>query len=480
MGLLDRVATEQKAMTWTFGGGQGFVEPAFWSNLDSFRSSLYGYAQPDRETIENNFEGYVEGAYKSDGIVFACVLTRQLVFSEARFQWREFRNGRPGPLFGSPELALLENPWPNGTTGELLTRMEVDLSLAGNFYATVADDAGRIGRAATGTGRRISHLRPDWVTIVISSRNGDPRAADARPVGYIYEPPPGTEYRTDPLVLLPSEICHYSLLPDPVARYRGMSWLTPVLREISADRAATTHKLKFFENGASLGTVVTLAKEISPEAFDKFVAKFKAEHQGTDNAYRPLFFGGGADVTVTGADLKQLDFRSTQGAGETRIAAASGVGAVIAQFSEGMQGSALNAGNYNAARRRTGDALFRPLWRTASASLQGLVARPAKSPSASLWYADRDIAFLQEDRKDAADIQARKAQTIRNLVDAGYVPETVIEAVETEDFTRLKHSGLFSVQLQKPGGTAQKPGGTGPEPAPSTNGNGSTPALIER
>ena len=137
MGLLERVATQRKS--WQFGGGQGFTEPSFWA-LDHLRQAFWSSSTPDRERIENDFEGYVEGAYKRDGIVFACILTRQLVFSQARFGWTQFINGQPGPLFGSSELAILEQPWLNGTTADLLTRMEVDLSLAGNFYATTAED----------------------------------------------------------------------------------------------------------------------------------------------------------------------------------------------------------------------------------------------------------------------------------------------------------------------------------------------------
>jgi hypothetical protein len=464
VGLLEKVAAERKS-TWHFGGGQGFSEPSFWE-LDHLRNAFWSSATPERERIENDFEGYVEGAYKRDGIVFACILTRQLVFSQARFQWTQFVNGQPGPLFGSPDLAILEQPWANATTADLLARMEVDLSLAGNFYATTADDNGNLGRNATGPGRRISHLRPDWITIVIGSRSGDPRAADAHAVGYLYEPPAtGRGVRSEPVLLMPDEVCHYrSVTVDPSASWRGMSWLTPVLREVSADRAATTHKLKFFENGASLGTVVSLDKDVGVDAFKEFVSLFKESHRGTDNAYETLFLGGGADVTVVGTDLKQLDFKATQGATETRIAAASGVGAIVAQFSEGMQGSSLNAGNYGAARRRAADILFRSLWDTAAGSLRTLVTPP--NAAAVLWPDLRGVSFLQEDESDAADIQAKQAVTIRQLVDAGYDPKSVVAAVGASDWTLLKHTGLFSVQLQPPM----------PEqsalPAASTNGNG--------
>ena len=44
-----------------------------------------------------------------------------------------------------------------------------------------------------------------------------------------------------------------------------------------------------------------------------------------------------------------------------------------------------------------------------------------------------------------------KAQTIRTLTDGGYEPESVIAAVEAEDITLLKWTGLVSVQLQPPG-----------------------------
>jgi hypothetical protein len=88
----------------------------------------------NREEIGGDFRGYIDGVYKSNGVVFACMLVRQLLFSEARFQFRQLSNGRPGDLFGSKALERVEKPWPNGTTGDLLTRMIQDADLAGNAY----------------------------------------------------------------------------------------------------------------------------------------------------------------------------------------------------------------------------------------------------------------------------------------------------------------------------------------------------------
>lgn len=432
--------------------GKAFSQQPFWSN-DS--SALWGASVPSRETIGDDLAGYIEGAYKSNGVVFACMLARQMLFSEARFAFRNYRNGRPGNLFGTPELAILEHPWPAGTTGELLGRMIQDADLAGNSFTTTADDAGRLGKAATGPGRRLARLRPDWVSIILGSKSGNLYAADTRPIAFRYAPPAHEGQASEPVLLLPSEVAHFSPLPDPSARFRGMSWLTPVLNEIKADKAASRHKLKFFDQGATLSTIVRMDKDVSPAAFEEFVTKFKAQHEGVDTAYKTLFVGGGADVTVNGANLQQIDFKATQGAGETRIASAAGMHPVIVGLSEGLQGSALNAGNFGSAIRLTADKTIRPLWRMAAASLSTLVTSPGSD--SDLWYDDRDVAFLRDDSTSVAEIQAKQAGTARQLTDAGYTPQSVIDYLQSGDLAALKHSGLFSVQLQAPGSMTPSP-----------------------
>lgn len=398
-------------------------------------TGLTSYGQK-QEDIGNSFTGYTQQAYKANGVVFATVLARMLLFTEARFQYQRLERGRPGDLFGSPELAILETPWPNGTTGELLARMEQDVSLAGNFYAVRER-------------RRLRRLRPDWVSILLTAPPDE--AVESDVAGYAYYPG-GQFARRDPEIYLPGEVCHWSPIPDPEAMYRGMSWLSPVIREIQADKAATQHKLKFFENAATPNLSVSLKETVTEGQFRAFMAAMNAAHQGVDNAYKTLYLGGGADVKVVGADLRQLDFKSVQGAGETRITAAGGVPAVIVGLSEGLQAATYS--NYGQARRKFGDHWARPQWRSACAALSSVVPVPA---GARLWYDDRDIAFLREDQLDSAEIAFRQAQTIRALTDSGYTAESVVPAVMAGDFTLLAHSGLFSVQLQPPGTQAPPP-----------------------
>lgn len=417
---------------------QDIAQRSSWDRSDdffSFNGNTY-YVRPvsygDKlEDIENSFVAYIQQGYKANGVIFATIQARVLLFSEARFQWQPLNNGRPGRPFGNRDLEILEYPWPNGTTGELLARMEQDVSLAGNFYC-VRD------------GDQLRRLRPDWVSIVLSAPAD--KAVHSDIVGYIYTP--GGRYSgVEPETYLPDEICHWSPIPDPEAQYRGMSWLTPMAREIQADGAATLHKLKFFHNGASPQIVFKVPAGITSEQFKDYVSDTNDATTGVENAYKNLFVGGGADATVVGTDLRQLEFSATQGHGETRICAAGRVPPIIVGMSEGLQAATYS--NYGQARRAFGDHWARPQWRSACAALEGLLKVP--NGPVRLWYDDRDIAFLREDQRDAAEIQQIKATTITQYVREGFTPESAVAAVDADDRALLVHTGLVSVQLQPPG-----------------------------
>jgi phage portal protein BeeE len=389
------------------------------------------------EQLETSFEGYVQGAYKANGVIFATSLARSLLFSEARFQFQRMVGGRPTSLWGDKALELLETPWPGATTGDLLTRMEQDVTNAGNFYGKI-------------TGGRIRRRRPDWVQIILTAPPEE--ATDADIAGYLYAPGGRFDDFDSADFTLPEQMIHWAPIPDPIAMFRGMSWLTPVVREITADKAATDHKGRFFANAATPNIAIRYPESMSMEDFLEYVEIIKRDHTGSENAYKTMHVAGGADITVLGADLKQVDFKATQGAGETRIAAAGGVPPIIVGLSEGL--SSATYSNYGMARRKFGDHWARPQWRSAA----GALAKAVKVPAGSrLWYDDRDIPFLREDLKEEAEIMAIRASAIRTYLDAGFTPESAVAAVDGNELPVLEHSGMFSVQLQPPGTTAPDP-----------------------
>jgi len=357
-------------------------------------------------------------------------------------------------------LALLAHPEPGKTTGDLLTRMMLDNDLAGNCYVVRRPDTLKV-------------LRPDWTEIVIGSTKepitgtfDDLMAwdVDAGFAGIIHQPG-GPSAGQKPVAYLAEEVAHFALTPDPLARYRGISWLQSCLREMMADTATTTLKQSYFEHGATPNLLVQLPVA-DPAKFREWTAVFDQEHEGAERAWKTMYLGQGHDATVIGNNLGAAgaDLKALQGSGETRLAAAAGVPPVIAGISEGLQGSSLNAGNFGAARRMFADMTIRPAWRNACGSLESIIPPPQ---GFRLWYDATDIPFLAEDVKDAADVLALQATAMRTLGDGGWDPDSVVDAVASGDLYRLyrNHTGLLPVQLQAPG-TSQP----SPETMPESDG----------
>ncbi len=95
------------------------------------------------------------------------------------------------------------------------------------------------------------------------------------------------------------------------------------------------------------------------------------------------------------------------------------------------------------------DAWFTPTAQNLCAALERILTLPG--PSVELYYDPTQIMFLQEDRKDEADINATKAQTARQLIDGGFEPSSVVQFITNGDPSVLTHTGNVSVQLQPPG-----------------------------
>jgi phage portal protein BeeE len=449
VGLLDRVraelprGAEQRSSidTWisdylipsTFGYG-GVTYP-----IGGLQQSLVGARVQE---VAHTLPGYM-AALRGSPPAFAAQMVRALVLSQARFA---FRNRRSRGTFGTTALAPLETPWPNATTGQLLSRMEWHAGLTGNAY--VVRQPGRL---------RV--IRPDWTAIVFGSDQEPEDAAtalDGDVIGYVYVNG-GLSRIGDPgavSTLLPADVAHWSPMPDPEQAEVGMAWLTPALRDLQGDRAATEHKLKFFTNGATPNLVIKGIPAATQKQFDDVVEMMESNHAGVANAYKTLYLTAGADATVVGSDLKQVDFKATQGAGETRLSVLSRVPAALLGISEGLAGSALNAGNFGQARRSFADTWVFPMLQDVAAALARLVQVPA---GAELWFDVTDMPLLREDAKDAADIEAVKQATISGYVRDGFTPESAVAAVSGQDVSLLQHTGLLSVQLQPPGAQEETP-----------------------
>ena len=469
MGLADRVRSRVESRYSADYWYQNFLTPSYFN----YGGSMYPYGLSQiapglAQTwgsgkiaeVSRTLPAY-SAILRSSPPAFAAEMVRALVLSGARFVFRRKFGARSAPaesrthLFGTPALKLLEEPWPGATTGELLTRMEWHAGLAGASYVLRQRD-------------RLRVLRPDWVAVVSGSYSepDDPAGAlDSELVGYAYANG-GFEKATQRWqTLLPDDVAAWVPLPDPELNFVGMSWLTPALRDMQADKSATEHKLSYWANGATPNLVVKGLPAATRQQFDDLVELMESRHAGPSNAYRTLYLTAGADATVVGNNLKDMDLKAVQGAGETRIAFLSRVPAPILGIAEGLAGSSLNAGNFGMARRIFADTWVTPTLQDLVGSLAHLVNVPKDS---QLWYDTVDIPLLRDDTSDLAAIIKEQALAIESLTRAGFKADAAVQAVATNNIEALmgQHSGMFSVQMQEPGGKEGPNGKVPTEPPP--------------
>jgi phage portal protein BeeE len=395
----------------------------YWEGMASGAAVLtQTYGSPDKEAILPQFSAWAQQANASNSIVFSAIYARMMLLAEATFKFQ--RNEDRG-LFGNTSLTILETPWPGGTSGELIARNEQDASLAGNAYTWSAPGENRLVR-----------LRPDWTTI-ISELVQVPGGGQYRSkIGYWVEPPKSVLDQGKGQFYPADEVAHWAPVPDPQADFRGMSWLTPVYREIQGDDGMTLYKIKYLENAASPNMLIKYAQKLQPGTVDAIRERMNARYSGAANAFRTLILDQAADATVIGSNLSQMDFSGVQQGGVERILAAAGVPPLVVGL-EPIKGAGKS---YEEVIRRFADLTLRPLWRSMCGALEVLV--PGVPSAARLWVDTGDIAALQDGQQVRAQVALIKGQALLALKQAGYTAESAVTAVDSGDMTLLKAAPL--------------------------------------
>jgi len=423
----------------------------YWEGMASGASVLTtSYGSPNSEAILPQLIGWAQQTYAGNSVVFSAVLLRLMLFSEAVFQWQAKDDKH---LFGNTDLAILEEPWPDGTTRDLLVRMEQDASLAGTAYIWRPPGEDMLIR-----------LRPDWTTIISELVSVPGGGQYRRKIGYWVEPPKtvldqgkGEFYPAD-------EVAQWSPVPDPQASFRGMSWLTPVYRDIKGDDGMGTYKVRYLENAASPNMLIKYAQKLQPGTVDAVRERMHARYGGSDNAFKTLVLDQGADATVIGNSLQQMDFSGVAAAGEQRILAAALVPGVLVGL-EPLRGAGRG---YQESMQKFANIWARPQWRSVCGALSKLVNVPAGN---RLWFDASDIAALQDGEMEKAQAALIRMQGVLAARQAGYTRESAVVAVANGDVTQLKPDpgapapGQAAVQHQLP---QQQPGATA-QPLPPTN-----------
>jgi len=409
----------------------------YWEGLASGAAVLTSsYSGSDREPVMPQLAAWAQQANASSAVVFAAALTRLELFCEVRFQYQAKDDKH---LFGNQSLAKVEVPFgPGSTTGDLLGRMEQDAFLAGNAYIWDAPGEDRLVR-----------LRPDWVTIVSELVRVGGGGWYRRPVGYWFEPPkgpPGQDPKRPEGFMVPAGECVHWVPPgsqDPQADFRGMSPLTPVYRDVAGDDGLVKHKIRYLENSASPNLLIKYAQRVQQGTVDAVRERMHARYGGADNAYKTLILDGGADATVIGNSLQQMDFSNVMAAGVERILAACGVPGVLVGL-EPLRGAGRG---YQESMTKFSNVWARPQWRSVCGALEQLLDVPAGN---RLWYDTSDIGALQDGEMERGQAALVRAQALLALVQAGYTHESAIAAVDAMDLSQLQAGGIGTPGSSQP------------------------------
>ncbi|MFK7877426.1 MAG: phage portal protein [Paracoccaceae bacterium] len=231
-----------------------------------------------------------------------------------------------------PLIALLRAP--NGAQGraELLEALYGQLLLSGNAYIeAVGED---------GPPAELHVLRSDRMSVV--------PGADGWPIGFEYSVG-GRKHRFNNSGLN-SPICHIRSF-HPQDDHYGFSPLQAAAMAIDVHNSASRWSKALLDNAARpSGAIVYKGQDgqgtLSADQYDRLVAEVESNHQGAQNAGRPMLLEGGLDWKPMGFSPSDMEFQKTKESAGREIALAFGGPPMLS----GIQGDATYS-NYQEANR---------------------------------------------------------------------------------------------------------------------------------
>ncbi len=423
--------------------------------LFSQQKALGGFLGMDfnpQEHIEGDSGSLVAQVHKTYGPVPAAVVARSLLLGQFRPRWRSEIDDH---LFGDDQLSVLERPLFTSRV-HMLRQAEHDASYAGTayFHRTIHRPTGQPGMRMLPPGRTRIIVGTSLNTDDLVGQELTPSdLPDAYVRGYRYNINGKQGELAQYRYYTPQQVSHWAPEPDPDSLFAGTSWVASVIRDIAGDKQVAAHVDGFLEKGAMPGLAIVFPtpkenEEIMTaddlDAYQEVITDF---HSGPRNTGRSLVLEGGPQVIPVTANLDTLGLKDITAGYEAHIASRARIPPTVLGIREGMQGSALNAGNYSSARRMWGDGWVHPSLESLAAALEPLLNRPANT---ELWYDQTAVAFLQEDAQDQANIASTTATAVSILINAGFEPDAAALAATSGDMSNLvgQHTGLPSVQLQ--------------------------------
>jgi hypothetical protein len=176
--------------------------------------------------------------------------------------------------------------------------------------------------------------------------------------------------------------------------------------------------------------LIKYAQKLQPGTVDAVRERMHARYGGTDNAFKTLVLDQGADVTVVGNSLAQMDFSGVSAVGVERIMSACSVPGVLVGL-EPLRGAGRG---FEESMKKFANMWARPQWRSACGALAQIADVP---PGNRLWFDTSDISALQDGETARAQAALVRMQAVLAGVQAGASMDSAAAAVAAGDLTLL-------------------------------------------
>jgi HK97 family phage portal protein len=373
-----------------------------------------------------NFTRAVAEGFTKNEVVWACIRELSQSSGEAILRGQRPDAGPdddPVP-FPSDLNDLLTMPNPAMSMIEWLEAFITIRAICGNVYVLKAPD--RLARTAAWY-----LLRPDRVTIVADRMSGTA-------AGYIYE------IDGEQFPLPPEAVGHHRMF-NPGSDLYGLGPLQVLARQVNLDVDATEFARATFENkGVPAGFLKVGRRLEDQDEADEVRRNFHARFTGPANWQRIGVLDVEADYKPIAHNFAELAMEALRDLTESRICSAFGVPPIIVGTNVGLKRSTYS--NYETAKESLWEETLLPMYGRIADFLNRLLEGDRRADNFDLKFDFSGVRALQDDETDSANRTKVLAETAGVLIRAGFVPETVVEAVGLPD--TLQHSGLLPVTLQ--------------------------------
>ena len=269
-----------------------------------------GYAlhmtTPAASWSKRNYDAYSREGYEMNVIVHSAI--NRVARAISSIEWCVYENNQK--LTEHPILNLIRQPNPMQTRSSWWEQKIGYLLLSGNSYEERVRTRGKT--------TQLWNLRPDRMSVMPSS-TGMPR-------GYEYKV--GSNKRLFPAnpTTGESDIRHTKLF-NPLDDWYGMSPISAAAYGVDQHNESMNWVQKLLQNAArpSGALVVDAESPLSDDEFQRLKAEIENQHQGAENAGRPMLLEGGLDWKQMGMSPIDMEVLKTREMSARDISLAFGV-----------------------------------------------------------------------------------------------------------------------------------------------------------